>query len=573
MQKIFRGLIIVAMLITAYLMVLAWQKDYANVPQGATLATANDPVNNSANVTSTDSGADLPNSAASASGDLPASTVTSNSGNVVNNNSASTDALISVSTDLYEVKINPIGGDIEYLALRDYDATLDSEQPFVLLENDGSRVYVAQSGLIGANGIDTEAGRAKYSHTANSYTLAPGQDKLEVPLTIQQDGVTIAKTYTFTAGSYPIDLTYTINNPTAQSWNGQMFAQLKRDDSKDPGMEDKGMLSMATYLGGAWGTPDSDYNKVKFGDFNDGDVTATSADGWVGIVQHYFVSAWTPNNFNGQFFSRETGGDYFIGMNSPAISVAPNTQTQISANLYAGPKVQSLLETVAPGMNKTVDYGILWPISKLLFTILEGVYKVIGNWGWSIIVLTILVKIALMWFSNKSYYSMAKMRSLQPRLQALKEEHGDDRMKMSQAMMAIYKEEQVNPMAGCLPILLQMPIFLALYWVLVESVELRHAPWILWIQDLSAMDPWFILPIFMGVTMYAQQMLSPQPTDPMQAKVMRFLPIIFTVFMLFFPAGLVLYWTVNNLFTMGQQYLVNRKVEQEQKKKTVKVLS
>ena len=240
--------------------------------------------------------------------------------------------------------------------------------------------------------------------------------------------------------------------------------------------------------------------------------------------------------------------------------------------MYAGPKEQADLKSVAVGLNKTVDYGLLWPISKVLFALLEGIHKVLANWGWSIIVLTILVKIALMWFSNKSYYSMAKMRALAPRLQALKEEHGDDRMKMSQEMMALYKEEKVNPMAGCLPILLQMPIFLALYWVLVESVELRHAPWILWIHDLSAMDPYFILPIFMGVTMFAQQMFNPQPTDPMQAKVMKFLPIIFTAFMLFFPAGLVLYWTVNNLFTMTQQYIVNKKVEKEQKRKTVKVV-
>jgi len=244
----------------------------------------------------------------------------------------------------------------------------------------------------------------------------------------------------------------------------------------------------------------------------------------------------------------------------------------LNATLYAGPKVQSELKEVAVGLNQTVDYGLLWPISKILFAVLDGIHKVIGNWGWSIILLTILVKIALMWFSNKSYYSMAKMRAIAPRLAALKEEHGDDRMKMSQEMMAIYKEEKVNPMAGCLPILMQMPIFLALYWVLVESVELRHAPWILWIRDLSAMDPWFILPLLMGASMFVQQQLNPQPADPMQAKVMKFLPIIFTAFMLFFPAGLVLYWTVNNLFSMTQQYLINRKVEEEQKRRTVKVL-
>ena len=235
--------------------------------------------------------------------------------------------------------------------------------------------------------------------------------------------------------------------------------------------------------------------------------------------------------------------------------------------------MQSELKTVAQGLDKTVDYGVLWPISKPIFILLQNIHAFLGNWGWSIIALTLIIKASLMWISNKSYYSMAKMRLLAPKMQQLKDEFGDDKMRMSQEMMKLYKEENVNPLAGCLPILLQMPIFLALYWVLVESVELRHAPWILWINDLSAMDPWFILPIFMGITMYVQQQLNPQPTDPMQAKVMKILPIIFTVFMLFFPAGLVLYWTVNNLFSMVQQQIINKKVEQQFKKRTVKVLS
>ncbi len=560
MQKILRLMIIIAMLITAYLLILAWRDDYADAP--ATEAVQQ---------TVTQGGADIP-STQGAPGDLPAQPA-ANSATINQPNVAPSQdqGLISVTTDRYDIKINPEGGDIVYAALKQYDATLNSDTPFVLLENDGNRVYVAQSGLIGANGIDTAEGRAKYQHAANSYTMQKGQQTLSVPLTYEKDGVTVVKTFTFTQNKYPIDISYQIQNRSNSPWQGQMFAQLKRDDSKDPGMSNKGALSMATYLGGAWGTPEDPYNKLKFGKFNN-ELNVTSDKGWVGIVQHYFVSAWTPNNFTGQFFSREDKGDYFIGFNSQPMNVAPNKQATLSATLYAGPKVQSELKDVAVGLNKTVDYGLLWPISKVLFALLDGIHKVIGNWGWSIIVLTILVKIALMWFSNKSYYSMAKMRAIAPRLQALKEEHGDDRMKMSQEMMNIYKEEKVNPMAGCLPILMQMPIFLALYWVLVESIELRHAPWILWIQDLSAMDPWFILPLLMGASMFIQQQLNPQPTDPMQAKVMKILPIIFTVFMLFFPAGLVLYWTVNNLFSMTQQYIVNRKVEEEQKHRTVKVL-
>ena len=559
MQKIFRVMIIIAMLITAYLLILAWRDDYADAPAVDTVPK-----------TATSVGADIP-STSGAAGDIPVQTLPVDTGAVAATPAASA-GLITVTTDRYDIKINPEGGDIVYAALKQYDATLDSDKPFVLLENNSNRVYVAQSGLIGQNGIDTAEGRAKYSHTANNYVMEKGQQTLSVPLTYKKDGVTVTKTFTFTQDKYPIDISYQIQNASANAWQGQMFAQLKRDDSKDPGMSDKGALSMATYLGGAWGTPDDPYNKLKFGKFNDGELTTTSDKGWVGIVQHYFVSAWTPENFTGKFFSRETGDEYFIGFNSQPVNVAPNKQVTLNATLYAGPKVQSELKEVAVGLNQTVDYGLLWPISKILFAVLDGIHKVIGNWGWSIILLTILVKIALMWFSNKSYYSMAKMRAIAPRLAVLKEEHGDDRMKMSQEMMAIYKEEKVNPMAGCLPILMQMPIFLALYWVLVESVELRHAPWILWIRDLSAMDPWFILPLLMGASMFVQQQLNPQPADPMQAKVMKFLPIIFTAFMLFFPAGLVLYWTVNNLFSMTQQYLINRKVEEEQKRRTVKVL-
>jgi len=561
MQKIFRVMIIIAMLITAYLLILAWRDDYADAPAVDVLPE-----------TTTSVGADIPSSTGAA-GDIPAQTQPVDSDTVTATPTPAKDTgLITVTTDRYDIKINPEGGDIVYAALKQYNAKLDSDKPFVLLENNSNRVYVAQSGLIGQDGIDTAEGRANYSHTANNYVMEEGQQTLSVPLTYKKDGVTITKTFTFTESKYPIDISYQIQNTSTNAWQGQMFAQLKRDDSKDPGTSDKGALSMATYLGGAWGTPDDPYNKLKFGDFSDGELTTTSDKGWVGIVQHYFVSAWTPENFTGNFFSRETGDDYFIGFNSQPINVAPNKQLTLNATLYAGPKVQSELKEVSVGLNKTVDYGLLWPISKILFAILDGIHKIIGNWGWSIILLTVLVKLALMWLSNKSYYSMAKMRAIGPKLKALKEEHGDDRMKMSQEMMAIYKEEKVNPMAGCLPILMQMPIFLALYWVLVESVELRHAPWILWIQDLSSMDPWFILPLLMGASMFIQQQLNPQPADPMQAKVMKFLPIIFTAFMLFFPAGLVLYWTVNNLFSMTQQYIVNKKVEEEQKRRTVKVL-
>lgn len=544
MQKILRILIIIAILITCYLLILAWRDDYANAPKKASVPIA------------TQTTTDVPSVQG---GDVPV---------VQTGQITAQEQLISVSTDRYDIKINPVGGDIVYAALKQYDATLDSKERFVLLDSGNGHTYVAQSGLIGQDGIDTATARATYSSVKSSYELTDPAGVLQVPLVYQKDGLTITKTYTFKAGEYPIQMQYHINNASAKPWQGQMYAQLKRDGSEDPGLADKGMMGMATYLGGAWGTPEDPYNKLKFADFGDNKLNTVSKDGWVAIIQHYFVSAWTPGEFDGQFFSRTNNGEYFIGFNSPNVNVPSGKQMTLDATLYAGPKVQKDLATVAEGLNQTVDYGLLWPISKVLFAILVGIHKVLGNWGWSIIVLTLFVKLALMWFSNKSYVSMAKMRAIAPKLQSLKDKHGDDRMAMSQEMMQLYREEKVNPMAGCLPILLQMPIFLALYWVLVESVELRHAPWILWIKDLSAMDPWFILPIFMAATMFVQQLLNPQPTDPMQAKMMKIMPLIFAVFMLFFPAGLVLYWTVNNLFSMAHQHIVNKRIEKQMATKT-----
>lgn len=542
------------MLITSYLLILAWQRDYGNVNTKATTT---------ATTVATGAGVnDVP--VATAKSDVPV-TVT----NATNASLPSNTQLINVTTDKYEIRINPVGGDVVYAALRNYDATLDSKTPFVLLQSDAERVYVAQSGLIGKDGIDTATARATYTAPSNQFVMQPSQNTLTVPLTYQKDGVTVTKTYTFTKGQYPINVSYNINNTSTQPWQGQMYAQLKRDNSKDPGLANKGAMSLSTYLGGAWGTPASPYNKLKFGNFNDDNIKASTDKGWVAMVQHYFVSSWMPKGFTANFYSRESDNEHIIGFTSSPVSVAPNKQATLTSTLYAGPKTPETLKPLAEGLDKTVDYGVLWPISKVLFWLLQTLHTVIGNWGWAIIFLTIIVKFALMPIANKSYYSMAKMRAVAPRLQALKDEFGDDRMRMSQEMMKLYKEEKVNPMAGCLPVIIQMPIFLALYWVLVESVQLRHAPWMLWIKDLSSMDPWFILPLLMGGAMFFQQHLNPQPQDPMQARMMKFMPIIFTVFMLFFPAGLVLYWTVNNLFSMAQQYWINKKVEKEQAVKDV----
>lgn len=552
MHKIFRALLLVAMFITTYLLIIAWRNDYANPTLAPTTQVAT-----SAVVGDIAPASDIP-----LASDMPAPTVaTSNA------------RLIDVQTPKYRLQIDLDGGDITQIALVNHKENLQTDAPFVLLQNDNVRTYVAQSGVIGKDGVDNAQGRAQYASAKTKYTWQDAESGiLSVPLVYTKDGVRIEKVYQF-SDSYPITLATTIANTSAKPWQGQLFYQLKRDESADPSLSNKGIMGLATYLGGAWGVPSAPYQKLKFAEFGKEKI-APSAEGWVGVVQHYFVAAWTPNhgqNPQGYVvkpFSRSEGKNHFIGYNSPVVNIGAGKQITLASVLYAGPKIQSEMKDVAIGLNQSVDYGFLWPISKFLFALLDGIYKIVGNWGWAIILLTLVVKTALMWFSGKSYASMAKMRAIAPKLTELKDKYGDDRMKMSQEMMRIYKEEKVNPLAGCLPVLLQMPIFLALYWVLVESVELRHAPWILWIKDLSAMDPWFILPILMGATMYVQQLLNPQPADPMQAKVLRFLPIIFTLFMLFFPAGLVLYWTVNNLFSMIHQHLINKRVEREYQART-----
>ena len=570
MQHWARFAILGAMFVTAYLLILAWQKDYGHS------TTSNQPAP-AAVVESHEVSADLPNSQATAtSTDVPQANIATQQ--VTDATAPVNQQLISVQTDLYHLWINPKGGDIVRIELLNHDKDKNSDQPFVMLESDAKRTYVAQSGLIGLNGPDSSRqGRPQYEVEKTAYTLADAKDsqnkdgKAEKVLTVPMvyktaDGVEIIKRFTFKQGDYPVQVSYQVVNRSAQNWQGQMFGQIKRDNSEDPGKSDQGIFTLGTFLGGAWGTPDEHYNKLKFANFSDEKLNVDAKGGWVAMVQHYFVSAWIPGHFGDQAYtakleSRKSADNMnIIGFTSPTINVPAGKTMTVDATFYSGPKIQSELKDLAVGLNQTVDYGWLWPIAKLLFLGLQFFHSIVGNWGWSIILLTIVVKLILWPLSSKSYRSMAKMRVIAPEMQRMKEEFGEDRMRFSQEMMALYKREQVNPLSGCLPLLLQMPIFLALYWVLMESVELRHAPWMLWIQDLSAMDPWFILPLLMGATMFIQQMLNPQPADPMQAKVFRIMPIIFTVFMLFFPSGLVLYWIVNNSITILQQWFINKNV-------------
>ena len=548
-----RSILLVALAIVSYLMVLQWNEDYgqAALPAAATATVVGTPTAALPDTPSNNAEAnDVPTATGEAAPQLAAATA------------AVSDELIRVTTDVLELAIDPKGGDIVQLTLPQYPRRQDRpDVPFQLFDNGGERTYLAQSGLIGANAPDKSSGRALWSSSQRSYKLADGQDQLVVELTYSEAGVNYIKRFSFERGQYDLRVDYKIDNQSGQAWSGNFYAQLKRDNSGDPSSTTA--TGTATYLGAAMWTTDEPYKKVKMGDMDEKNVRETVQGGWVAWLQHYFVTAWVPaKDSSNTIQTRKDGqGNYIIGFTGPQLSVANGANLETGATLYAGPKIQDHLKALSPGLELTVDYGILWFIAQPIFWLLEHIHSLFGNWGWSIIVLTIIIKLAFFPLSAASYKSMARMRAVSPKLQALKEQFGDDRQKMSQAMMELYKKEKINPLGGCLPILVQMPVFLALYWVLLESVEMRQAPWLGWITDLSIKDPFFILPIIMGATMFIQQQLNPTPPDPMQAKVMKLMPIIFTFFFLWFPAGLVLYWVVNNVLSIAQQWYITRQIE------------
>lgn len=552
-----RTILIVALAIVTYVGVLKWNQDYGQ----AALPTQNVAAN-----TNTSALPDTPQGTTSANADVPSATgeVAAPADMPV----AVSKNLIQVKTDVLDLEIDPVGGDVAQLRLPLYPRRQDHpEIPFQLFDNGGERTFLAQSGLTGANGPDARAtGRPVYASAQKSYQLADGQNDLVVDLKFSDAGVNYIKRFTFKRGLYDLTVSYLIDNQSAQAWNGNLFAQLKRDASADPSSTTA--TGTATYLGAAMWTPSEPYKKVSMKDIDKGSVKDTVQGGWVAWLQHYFVTAWIPNNADSNTVTtrKDSAGNYIIGFTGPALTVAPGANAETTTTLYAGPKSQAVLKELSPGLELTVDYGILWFIAQPIFWLLQHIHSIVGNWGWSIIFLTMLIKALFFPLSAASYKSMARMRAVAPRLAALKEQHGDDRQKLSQSMMELYKKEKINPLGGCLPILVQMPVFLSLYWVLLESVEMRQAPWLLWITDLSIKDPFFILPIIMGATMFIQQRLNPTPPDPMQAKVMKLMPIIFTFFFLWFPAGLVLYWVVNNTLSITQQWYITRSIEAKAKK-------
>ena len=531
-----RGLLVIALLFMSFIVYQQWQLDYHTPKPVATEQT----------VTSTS--------------DVPASSTGSNT--VIATDTQVKGKVITLENDVFRLKINTLGGDVISSELLKYDAELDSNMPFVLLQNTPEHVYIAQSGLIGKDGIDTKAGRADYQVEGENFKLADGQNELIVPLVYQKEGVTYRKIFVLKRGEYDIAVNYEINNQSDKTIEVEPYGQLRHTL-----VDSSGNVAMPTYTGGAYSSSETNYKKYSFSDMENANLSVNTKAGWVAVLQHYFVSAWIPNqDADNQLYTLTDKANNIgsIGYRGPVVAIQPNTTEKLTSKLWTGPKLQNEMGQVADHLDLTVDYGWAWFIAKPLFWLLTFIQQLVHNWGVAIICVTLVVKAILYPLTKAQYTSMAKMRMLQPKLQEMRERFGEDRQRMSQEMMKLYKDEKVNPLGGCLPLLLQMPSFIALYWTFMEAVELRHAPFFGWIQDLSAQDPYYILPILMGASMFLLQKMSPTPVaDPMQQKIMNFMPLIFMVFFLWFPAGLVLYWLVSNLITIIQQQLIYRGLEKK----------
>ena len=560
--EINRVLLLLGLGVTAYLMILAWDADYSSgdtpveyaapieVPADATAAVV-DP-----GVAATEPAvSDVPDASliAGAAGDATVSVPQPAAGNA--------GRLIRVTTPRLSVWIDRLGGDIVRVELPEFPFEIDRpDAPYTLLNSSNGRVYVAQSGLFGPDGIDGGGSRPLYETAARSYELTDGT--LDVVFTTTQDGLRVEKTFGFTSDEFLVNVGFSVANGNSRPIQASMFSQIKRD-SRDPIGGGAWTMGPTPYLGAALTTSEERYYKLDFEDLDEGRFQSAEQGGWMAFLQHYFVSAWiaNPDETNLFFGQRRADGTYAVGFTGPLKEVAPRETGTWESRFYVGPKDQKRLEELAPNLNLTVDYGFLWWLAVPLFYVLDALHSFVGNWGVAIILLTVLVKLVLYPLSSASYRSMANMRRGAPQLKRIQERFADDRQKLSQEMMALYRKEKVNPLGGCLPMLLPMPIFIALYWVLFESVELRHAPFMLWIDDLAAKDPYFVLPLLMGASMYLQQLLSPAVGDPMQVRMMKLMPVMFTALFLFFPAGLVLYWLVNSVLSIAQQWFVMKQTD------------
>jgi YidC/Oxa1 family membrane protein insertase len=565
-----RTFLLFALLAVAYLLWTAWEKDYG--PQPVAAATASSTSQHPA-----DDGS-VPGASAAGTPTAPAALPGAAAG--------ATGALVTVTTDVLRLTIDTRGGSVVRSELLAYPQTPRTKKtpdpaPIRLLDDTPAQYFAAQDGLISGDGAAPDH-RALFHADQSAYALAAGKDALDVDLSwTDASGVKVVKRYTVHRGSYVVDLQQQIDNGSSKPWHGNAYRQLQRvvppPVKHDNFLEKYSDQSQYSFFGAAWYSPEHKFDKLAFDKFAKSPLNLAAAGGWTAMEQHYFVTAWIPPEKEADTFSTAVvdasdNAHYLIRDLGPTIAVAPGQSGSSTARLYVGPKLREALKSIAPGFELTVDYGMFSIVAAPLHWILTGLHKLSGNWGVAIILLVLLINIAIYKLSSAQYVSAARMRKLKPRMDALKERYGDDKQKMQQAMMELYKKEKINPVAGCLPVLVTIPIFFALYTVLRESVELRQAPFFGWIHDLSAADPYFVLPaIYVLIMLATQQLMPAQPgMDPTQAKMMKFMPLIFAVMFAFFPAGLVLYYSVNGLCRLGQQWWVTRRFDAAEAAKALK---
>jgi YidC/Oxa1 family membrane protein insertase len=557
-----RFVLVVTFAMLVVMLQQAWQLDYGPKPEVATV------------ITPVDKKEELPNA-----GNTQTAT------NAVLNpmTTAPSAKIIKIKTDVLALEINTEGGTVQNLDLLSYPVEKDNTivnsiralvgmanaeknySPVRLFNSDKEKLFLAQSGLITSKGITAPTHLTLFNADSDNYQLAAGQDSITVPLTwTDNNGLTVTKVFTLKRGNYDITVSQKVSNHSGADWSGRQYQQLLRvpDNSGKGNMLTGGMRA---YDGGVIYTQKDKYQKISFSDMAEAPLNTSTQGGWTALIQHYFASAWIPpaNEENHFYTKQHSDNRYVIGSYSPEIIVANDKELSFDSQLFAGPKVQPMMEGIAKGLELTVDYSVLTFIGKPIYSLINLIHSVANNWGVAIIGVTLCIKLLLFPLSQAGFRSMAKMRVIQPRLKELQERFKDDRQRFNQEMMAMYKKEKVNPLGGCLPIFVQIPVFMALYWVLSETVEFRQADFMLWIQDLSVQDPFFVLPVVMGITMKIQQGLNPAPIDPIQAKVMKMFPIVFTIFFLFFPAGLVLYWVVNNTLSIIQQTYITKQIDKD----------
>ena len=554
-----RLILLVALSFTFLLLWQAWQEDYyrpasQSVSDSRDLSTDTPGSPSLSSANQRQQAADLPTAPAAINDDIQATA------------SKTAGRPIRVETDRVIAEIDLLGGQLTDLWLKDYPVELDKpEEPFALFKRRASGVLTGQFGLVVNEGTAVTHNE-RFTAEKYEYRLEEDEDELRIPLQwVTDSGLKVTKIYTFRRDSYQVGLGHRIENGTDSIWKGSQYAQLVRSGAG----EGENSIMMPTYTGGAIYSQQEGYEKLTFADlaserFSNRIIT----DGWLAFIQHYFVAALIPERgAMGHYYGQrqKNSGLYALGVTTHSKTIQPGAQDEFHVSLFAGPKIQNRMSAAAAELDRAVDYGYLYVLSKPLFWLLDHIHAIVGNWGWAIIVLTLLIKLVFFKLSETGYRSMARMRKLTPRIQQLRERYAGDKQRMNQAMMDLYKTEKINPMGGCFPMLVQIPVFIALYYVLLESVEMRQAPWIFWIRDMSQMDEYFVLPLLMGITMFVQQKLNPPPPDPMQAKIMTMLPVVFTVFFAFFPAGLVLYWFANNLLSIAQQWVINRRIERDVK--------